>query len=81
MLVAGLVLLSHVARLVPHAVAVFDPGRREAPGHVVAMLAGSPALLMVTSVNTESQHLSGSIFYLNSQKHSHEWWNFNIVIK
>ena len=56
MLVASLVLLSHVACLVPHAVAVFDPGRREAPRYVVAMLAGSTTLLMVTSVNIESQY-------------------------
>ena len=42
-LVSRLVLLSHVTGLVPHAVAVLHPDRREAPGSV-AVLAGAPAL-------------------------------------
>ena len=45
-LVASLVLLSHVTGLVPHAVAVFHSCWREA-ARGVRVFAGAPALLMV----------------------------------
>ena len=46
MLVAGLVLLSHVTGLVPHAVTVLHPDWREAAREVVAVFAGATALKM-----------------------------------